>query len=54
MRWYTGISVIAHTNNYHKDRFATENVFGSLNIYAGINFGLKKKYKKKGDPKFVF
>jgi len=46
MKWYAGFSAIAHTYNYHKSRFSTNNTFGSLNIYAGINFGLKKKYRK--------
>lgn len=46
MRWYAGASVIVHTNNYHKSRFRTNNTFGSLNMYVGYNFGLKKKYRK--------
>ena len=46
MRWYTGISVIVNTNNYHKSRFRTNNTFGSMNLYMGYNFGLKKKYRK--------
>lgn len=46
MRWYAGASVIVHTNNYHKSRFRTNNTFGSMNMYVGYNFGLKKKYRK--------
>lgn len=46
MRWYAGASVIVHTNNYHKSRFRTNNTFGSLNMYVGYNFGLKKRYRK--------
>jgi len=46
MHWYTGASVIVHTNNYHKPRFRTNNTFGSLNVYVGYNFCLKKKYQK--------
>lgn len=46
MRWYAGASVIFHTYNYRKSRFSTNNTFGSMNIYAGYNFGLKKKYRK--------
>lgn len=46
MRWYTGASIILHTNNYRKANFTTSNIFGSLNIYLGYNFGLKKKYRK--------
>lgn len=47
MRWYAGASVILHTYNYRKSRFSTNNTFGSMNIYAGYNFGLKRKYRKK-------
>jgi len=47
MRWYAGASVIVHTNNYRKPRFSTNNTFGSMNMYVGYNFGLKKKYRKK-------
>ena len=46
MRWYAGASVILHTYNYRKPRFRTNNTFGSLNIYAGYNFGLKRRYRK--------
>lgn len=46
-RWYCGMSAILHTNNYRKDRLATSNVFGSINVYMGYNFGLKDKYKQK-------
>lgn len=45
-RWYAGASVIVHTNNYHRSRFRTNNTFGSMNMYVGYNFCLKKKYKK--------
>jgi len=47
MRWYAGASIIVHTNNYHKPRFRTNNTFGSMNVYVGYNFRLKKKYRKK-------
>ena len=47
MRWYTGASIIVHTNNYHKPRFRTNNTFGSMNMYIGYNFGLKKKYRRE-------
>ena len=46
MRWYAGANIIVHTNNYHKPRFRTNNTFGSMNMYIGYNFGLKKKYRK--------
>lgn len=47
MRWYAGTSMIIHTYNFHRSHFYTNNTFGSLNIYVGCNFGLKKKYRKK-------
>jgi hypothetical protein len=47
MRWYAGTSMIIHTYNFRRSHFYTNNTFGSLNIYVGCNFGLKKKYRKK-------
>ena len=47
MKWYAGMSAIVRTNNYHKSRFRTNNTFGSINLYAGFNFGMKGKYKRK-------
>ena len=41
-RWYAGASAVFHAYNYHKSRFSTNNVFGSLNVYVGFNFGRKK------------
>ena len=54
MRWYAGASAIVHTNNYRKPRFQTNNTFGSLNIYVGYNFGLKKEYRKKKNAKQTY
>ena len=42
-RFYAGVSSILHSYNYSKARFSTNNVFGSLNIYIGMNFGRKRK-----------
>lgn len=47
MRWYAGWSMVIHTYNYNLSRFSTNNTFGSANLYVGINFGLKKKYREK-------
>jgi len=41
-RWYAGASAIIHSYNYKKDKFSTNNSFGSLNIYVGVNFGRKR------------
>lgn len=38
-RWYAGANAIFHTYNYRKSNFSTNNVFGSVNFYAGYNFG---------------
>lgn len=43
---YAGASLIVNTSNYHKSRFSTNEVFGSLNIYVGYNFGIKSRYKR--------
>lgn len=42
MKWYAGASAILHAYNYRNDRFSTNNVFGSFNIYIGFNFGRRK------------
>ena len=47
MRWYAGASVIVRSYNYHKAQFAANNIFGSLNLYVGYNFGARGPYKKK-------
>ena len=44
-KWYAGVSTVIHSYNYHKDHFSTNNSFGSLNIYVGVNFGKKREYK---------
>lgn len=45
-RWYAGTSAIVRAYNYHKSRFAANNVFGSFNVYVGYNFGARRAYKK--------
>ncbi|WP_253951923.1 DUF4421 domain-containing protein [Xylanibacter caecicola] len=40
-KWYAGASTILHSYNYHKSQFSTNSMFGSLNIYVGMNFGKK-------------
>ena len=46
-RWYSGLSTIIHSYNYRKPRFEANNVFGSVNVYVGYNFSLKREYRKK-------
>ncbi len=45
-RWYAGASAIVRAYNYRMDRFAANNIFGSLNFYVGFNFGARGRYKK--------
>lgn len=47
-RIYAGASAIAHSYRYRKSQFSTNNVFGSVNIYVGFNFGKKAYYRKPG------
>ena len=47
-RWFAGISGILHAYNYRKNTFSTNNLFGSVNIYFGVNFGRKKEYRWMG------
>lgn len=41
-KWYVGASTIIHSYNYKKEQFSTNNSFGSLNIYVGVNIGRKR------------
>ena len=43
-KWYVGASSIIHSYNYKKEQFSTNNSFGSLNIYVGLNFGRKRNH----------
>ncbi len=38
-KWFAGASAIIRSYTYRKERFAANNIFGSLNIYVGFNFG---------------
>lgn len=44
--YFVGASTVLHTYSYKKSRFKANGYFGSLNIYAGFNFGKKRQYKK--------
>jgi len=45
-KWYAGSSAILHSYNYNKPQFSTSNLFGSINIYVGFNFGRRKMKEK--------
>ena len=44
--WYAGMSGIAHSYNYSTEAFKTSNIYGTLNIYFGINFDIYFKHKR--------
>lgn len=45
-KWYGGMSAIVHSYNYKKTQFTSNSIFGSLNVYLGFNFNLRKTYRK--------
>lgn len=45
-RWYAGMSSITHTYNYRTDAFKISNIYGTLNIYCGLNFDIYFKNKR--------
>ena len=45
-KWYFGAYGVLHSYNYRKSQFQTNNYFGNIKIYIGVNFGRKKsKFK---------
>jgi hypothetical protein len=46
-RWYAGANAIVRTYNYHTSRFATNNILGSVYVFVGVNFGLRKEYRRR-------
>jgi hypothetical protein len=42
-KWFTGLSAIMHNYNYKTKYFRTNNFYGTLNIYGGFYFDIKKK-----------
>ncbi len=45
-KWYFGAYGVLHSYNYHKSQFETNNYFGNVKVYIGINFGRKKSHRK--------
>ena len=45
-RWFAGANATMHAYNYSRQNFYTNNIFGSVDIYAGFNFGAYRKYRK--------
>ncbi|MCH5311333.1 MAG: DUF4421 domain-containing protein [Prevotella sp.] len=46
-KWYVGTSALMFMQNYNRSHFECNNIFGSVNVYCGFNFGSKDKEKKK-------
>lgn len=46
-KYYAGTSFVGKNYNYSRNNFSLDNGFGTLQIYAGFNFNLRKEYRKK-------
>ncbi|WP_299992441.1 DUF4421 domain-containing protein [uncultured Bacteroides sp.] len=46
-KYFAGASFLGRTYDYYRSNFSLNNGFGTLQIYAGLNFCLKKEYRKK-------
>jgi hypothetical protein len=46
-KYFVGSSFVGKNYNYHRNNFSLDNGFGTLQIYAGFNFNLRKEYRKK-------
>ena len=46
-KYFAGTSFVGRSYDYYRDNFSMNNGFGTLQVYAGFNFYLKKQYKKK-------
>ncbi|MBB4043682.1 DUF4421 domain-containing protein [Bacteroides reticulotermitis] len=46
-KFFAGTSFVGKNYNYHRNNFALDNGFGTLQVYAGFNFNLRKEYRKK-------
>lgn len=46
-KYFVGTSFVGRTYDYYQDNFSLNNGFGTLQVYAGFNFHLKKEHRKK-------
>ena len=46
-KYFGGTSFVGKNYNYHRNNFSLDNGFGTLQVYAGFNFHLRKEYRKK-------
>ena len=45
-KYFVGTSFVGKNYNYHRGSFSLDNGFGTLQIYAGFNFNVRKQYRK--------
>lgn len=45
-KYFVGTSFLGRTYDYYRNNFSLNNGFGTLQVYAGFNFYLKKTYRK--------
>lgn len=50
-KYFVGTSFVGRTYDYYRNNFSLNNGFGTLQVYAGFNFYLKKEYRKKKQQK---
>lgn len=46
-KYFIGTSFVGRTYDYYRNNFSLNNGFGTLQVYAGFNFCLKKEHRKK-------
>lgn len=46
-KYFVGTSFVGKNYNYHRNNFSLDNGFGTLQVYIGFNFHLRKEYRKK-------
>ena len=46
-KYFVGSSFVGRTYDYYRNNFSLNNGFGTLQVYAGFNFCLKKEHRKK-------
>ena len=46
-KYFVGTSFVGKNYNYHRNNFSLDNGFGTLQVYVGFNFHLRKEYRKR-------
>lgn len=50
-KYFVGTSFLGRTYDYYRNSFSLNNGFGTLQVYAGFNFHLKKQFRKAKEAK---